>query len=303
LLERVLTAAPEPVFLRYGESRANHSINRRMWCRAPAARFPFWRRVMALHPNFQGPRDPTVRVLLASQDARGVKPVGVLWNYACHPVSTFPADRISSDYPGVTRRLLRERFGRDFPVVFLPGYAGNIRPKCIAHFPRQPYLLLHRLINGPVFGQFGLESGDAWRRSLAGVVGRAASFNLRPREVREIRCGMLNVPLEELMENGRGRNITFQVARLDPLVTIVGISAEPVVEYVAALREMLAPRTFIPVGYTGAVAAYLPTSTMLAEGGLEVTSPGYGLTQATFREDISQLVRQRIQRLLEGVSG
>ena len=63
------------------------------------------------------------------------------------------------------------------------------------------------------------------------------------------------------------------------------------------LRRLCSPRTPVPIGYAGAVAAYLPTSAMLAEGGLEVLSPGYGLDNAKYRENISELVQERMQKL------
>ena len=92
--------------------------------------------------------------------------------------------------------------------------------------------------------------------------------------------------------------ITMKLAHLDPLFAFLGLSAEPVIEYVDALRAICAPQTLIAVGYTGAVAAYLPTSKMLAEGGLEVDSPGYSLENASYRENVSELVIERIRQLL-----
>jgi hypothetical protein len=298
LLDRVLAATPQPVFLRYGETFGDFSINRRKWCWAPRRGFPPFRRVMAMQPNFAGARDETVRVFLASEEPGKVKPAGILWNYACHAVSSYPGDRISSDYPGRTRRLLREQFQENLPVVFLPGFSGNIRPNCVARFPFKPYPFVRRVINGPVFGQFTEESGDAWRSSLAGLVMRAATFGLHPVEVSGIHSAMLIVPLEELMEGGGcGKHVIFKLAHVDPLFAVLGMSTEPVIEYAAALQDVFPPRTLIPVGYAGAVAAYLPTSEMLAEGGLEVTSPGYGLENARYRENISQLVHERVREL------
>ena len=82
------------------------------------------------------------------------------------------------------------------PVVFLPSFSGNIRPKSIARFPLQPYALLRRLINGPVFGQFNAKAGNAWRASLGGLVARTAAFGLHPVEAGGIRSGILTVPLQ-----------------------------------------------------------------------------------------------------------
>jgi neutral ceramidase len=253
---------------------------------------------MAMQPNFKGMRDETIRMFLASAEANRVKPLGVLWNYACHPVSTYPDDTISSDYPGTVRRLLRERFQEDLPVVFLPGFSGNIRPNRIAKFPLQPYPLLRRMINGPVFDRFSAESSDAWRHSLGGLVSRAAAFALHPVEANGIRSSMLTVPLDELMYGDvRDKFIIFKLTQLDPHFTFLGMSAEPVIEYIDALRGFCTPRTLIPIGYTGAVAAYLPTSEIVAEGGLEAISPGYGLENARYRENVSELVNEQMRKL------
>ena len=57
------------------------------------------------------------------------RPIAVLWSYACHPVG-FPArTRVSADFPGVVRRALRDAHGAELPVLFLQGFAGDVRPR------------------------------------------------------------------------------------------------------------------------------------------------------------------------------
>ena len=75
---------------------------------------------MALHPNPRGPRDETVRLFVAAREADGAGPMGILWNYGCHPVTAYPADVVSADYPGVVRRALRSGCGADLPVCSCP---------------------------------------------------------------------------------------------------------------------------------------------------------------------------------------
>ena len=53
------------------------------------------------------------------------KTVGQIVNFACHP-DVVGGHEFCADYPGVMRRILKERFGKDSVVAFLNGCAGNI---------------------------------------------------------------------------------------------------------------------------------------------------------------------------------
>jgi hypothetical protein len=299
LLDRVLSMTLRPILFQFRAGQAAHSMNRRAWCWKPVLRFPPIQRVMGLHPNPAGPRDETVRLLSACNVGDAETPQGILWNYTCHPVTTWPEDVISADYPGVVRCALRSRFGADLPVVFLPGFSGNVRPNRIDRCPRSPYYMLHRLVNGPVFGRFSRRLSDRWTSSLADVAVQTASSQAREISVSGLRSARLRIPWQEAMEKGTDdRDLTLHAIHFDPHFSILGISTEPVIEYATALSQMFAPRTFLPVGYIDAVAAYLPTSEMLTEGGLEVTSPGYGLDGVVYRRDISNFILDSARKLL-----
>ncbi len=302
LVDRVLRALPEPVHLEYGEGRANHSVNRRHWCFSPMLRFPPVKRVMARHPNPRGLRDETVRVWSASPSGSGPAPLAVLWNYACHPVTTWPFNAISADYPGAVRRSIRTRFGGNVSVVFLPGFAGDVRPNRIDRLPLSPYRLLHRIVNGPIFGEFQAKSSRRWVSSLADLVVATLSAKLYAVPVARISGRRISLSMGEVMEGEvDSRPLSFQLVRIDDSFAILGISAEPVAEYAVGLDDLLSPGTFVPVGYIDGVCAYLPTTEMLSEGGMEVTSPGYGLEHANYRLHVSNIVRTAVQALSPAV--
>ena len=55
----------------------------------------------------------------------------------------------------------------------------------------------------------------------------------------------------------------------------------------------------LPIGYTDGVCGYLPTTEMLAEGGMEVTSPGYNLGKALYRGTITESILNEFRSLTE----
>jgi len=72
-------------------------------------------------PDEDGIRNDEVTVLKA---VCGDKIKAILFNFACHP-STIGFDYASADYPGVARRILKEKYG--CVPAFLQGTCGDIR--------------------------------------------------------------------------------------------------------------------------------------------------------------------------------
>lgn len=306
LVERVLSAQLRPAYLHRAESVASHAINRRCWCWRPAWGFPPIRRVIGLHPNPCGPKDETVRVFVLSADPEGRSCEAVFWNYACHPVTTSPMLALSADYPGVVRDafrdVFRDRAGADIPVVFLPGFSGDVRPNRVDRFPRSPFYFLHRVVNGPVFGAFNESLSRQWTESLAVVAAQAIRGPLQPCNVGPIVCRRQSNPLSDILDGADdARRLSLHLVRLSDTLVIVGLSAEPVIEYAPQIRSLFPDQTVICVGYLDAVYGYLPTSEMLHEGGLEIASPGYGLQNARYRTDVSRRILDRIRSLQTSV--
>ena len=187
---------------------------------------------------------------------------------------------MSADYPGVVRKALRDRLGSDLPIVFLLGFAGDVRPNRIVSLPMSPYYFLRRMVNGPVFRRFTRRSWSRWTASLSGVAVAAASDGPHLLAVSRIASSRRTEPLCNLMlGEADDRPLTFQYVQLGDRCVIFGISAETVIEYADELKTLFPDRIVVPVGCLDGTCGYLPTSAMLGEGGTEVESPGYSLTR------------------------
>ncbi|MHA1714245.1 MAG: neutral/alkaline non-lysosomal ceramidase N-terminal domain-containing protein [Promethearchaeota archaeon] len=94
------------------------------------------RREGSLPPNPVSPRtiDPEVNVLYFEGDDG---PSGAIINFAAHATS-FPTGRtllMSADYIGVVRDEIKKKLGRQFTVVYLNGFCGDIAPKVLSISP------------------------------------------------------------------------------------------------------------------------------------------------------------------------
>ena len=72
-----------------------------------------------------GPIDPEL-MILRFETMRG-KPIAILINFSCHPVTLGPSNLlISADYPGYLRTFIEE--AENTTMLFTQGASGNIRP-------------------------------------------------------------------------------------------------------------------------------------------------------------------------------
>ncbi len=273
-LAAALAAPGEPAEMRYRVGLAAHAVSRRGPPRGPLA----WVRglgagsrsaTVGMVPNPEGDRDDALHLL--SFDAPDGRPLARLWSGACHPVGYPHRDRVSAEFPGVTRRQLRAATRTpNLPVLFLQGFAGDLRPREVGGLPTAARLRA-RLTHGAAFGVFDLPRWAAWASSLADRVVAldrtlAAALRAAPKGAR------VSIPLAELVDSHAGAPpVSVHALRLAEGLTLLAIAGEPVSAYGARARTALAPSTVIPVGYAGEVATYLPTEAMLAEGGYEVT--------------------------------
>jgi len=286
LLGRLGSIDPVPCHVDYRTGAADHAINRRR---------PGWRGVRRA-PNPAGPRDETLHLLTFSDHTD--RPLAVLWSYACHPVA-FPAlTKVSADFPGVVRRALRDAHGAELPVLFLQGFAGDVRPRetgATTRFARR----LAELVVGPLFARFSAQQYATWAGGLADRAVGVARGALRTRRPVAPLCRRERIALSTLVTGATaGREVTFQRMSLDPGLHLVAISAEPVTAYGATLRH-LCPGSVLPVGYSDTVFGYLPTAAMLGERGYEDSGfmVPFGLS-GRFRPDIEGVVRGAWERLM-----
>ncbi len=263
------------------------------------------RREMCGLPNPQGPRDQTIRVLQLCDTSSSTK--AVIWGYCCHPVGFPYPDSVTAHYPGVVRDAIRESFGDHTPVVFLQGFTGNVDPRIMARLPSRLFsvemlkFLVYRLLNGVEFGPFSESVWATWTGSLAESVIkiiRGESNGSDSVVNGQIRLRRVVLPVQSLGIQCPSNKLFFHLIELGK-TRIVGISAEPVVEYVSIIEQMYPDSNVFPVGYIDDVVTYLPVENMLSEGGYEVDGfrRFFGV-KGRFRVGFQASVEETLRRLV-----
>lgn len=297
LVRRLLETRPVVAGLSLAETDARMTINRRR-LRWRLDRQALLHHGVMMQPNSRGPVDSTLRALRIV-DRSGV-PVAVLWNYACHPVCFPRRHEVSADYVGVARRRLRERLDHALPVVFLQGFAGDIRPPAVRHLGLRPRLWMSRALTGRRFGRMSESEWERWTRGIANHLIDATADSgraLRPC----LSHGSIDHPLSDLIDGKVGEN-PLRISRvgLASELQIVALTAEVVIEYEAHLHRAFPELQTIPVACAGAVFGYLPTWHMLHEGGYEAGEffRGFSL-QGAFKPTVEDLVAHSFEQLAE----
>ena len=271
---------PVPVVFEISEGRLRHSINRRRYWPFPTIgrMHGFNLTSIAFSPNPKGPKNELATVLLV-RDTRDDRPIAMVWHYTCHPTAVVPTDAISADFPGKVRERLRRRLGA-IPCLFLTGFCGNIRPHIVPS-PRPVALrerfqrLVRIVFFGNLFPSVSLEDWRRWSNSLASELDAIAQQSAtRKFSPRELRIGSASVPLSRFFRGtAPPKPLCVQVIGFDDALEIVAISAEPSVEWEAAIGEAVPkPPECIRLyaGYLGSLCGYLPTKAQIPEGGYEV---------------------------------
>lgn len=263
--------------LSFGQGQGHHAVNRRR--RAFGSDFAFKMRML---PNKRGRKDETISVLML-QDAQG-KVLAVLWSYACHPVSFFDIDAVSSDFCGVVRDGLRRQYG-DIPCVFAQGFCGDVRPPAYSPVGNKAVHYLRQLLQGRCFGGFTKNQWRAWAQSLAQRVTSVALAPVSGAVSYKSSVIALN-DLQDTQTDRPGLVVSHAgVAGID----IWALSGEPV----TGIADLLpASNTRITAGYNGHMFGYLPTSDVLAEGGYEAQGfrDAFSLP-GMYRSDISAFLK------------
>ncbi|HVB83097.1 MAG TPA: hypothetical protein VNE82_24505 [Candidatus Binataceae bacterium] len=248
----------------YHEGSADHSMNRRL-IRLRLTRSGLGR-ASGLGPNPQGDRDESVRIVKFSRP--GGKPSAMVWNYACHPTEFPGLLQVSAEYPGIVRSRLRAEFGA-IPVLFLQGFSGDVRPPFSGRAPGIAGFV-QRILVGPQFRRPLGREWEQWSNSLAESV---ASFARSPRQTLgtgSLKLKRIEVPEHELAAGGSGdKSLIWHLVECGGF-RIVGVNAEPVVDYRRQLEECFSGKPLLTAGCLDQPICYLPTDKMIPERGYEV---------------------------------
>jgi hypothetical protein len=276
--------------------------------------------VTGMLPNPDAPFEDKVWILkLTPTNGR---PPAIIFSYACHPVLVYgyAYSAISADFPGTTRKVLRERLGSGVHAQFVQGFAGDIRPRVVADLEHGRF----RASKPADLQQAGNDLADAIVTTLKGP-GETLSLNLAgasdrcflprgeppPREFYEkMRANALATTNEFLLaaseywlkryDSGqgfaRGDAWSLGLIRLAENQWIVYSAGEPIIEWRAKISQWLSPLNVVPFGYTQEAKSYLPTEALLPEGGYEVldSNRARASTPAPYTNGIESAIRDSL---------
>lgn len=282
--------------LHCGSGLADHSINRRRRQAFVLSKRPRMSHI-AIAPNLTGSRDETITLFTVS-DMSGT-PVAVVWNYACHPVAQPSPEQYSSHFPGLVRARIRRWFGEPtLPVLYFQGFSGDTRPSASV----RKTTLVECLRNAGRRVAFDRMSSDVYSEWSASLGDRVIDVLSRTRVIPTdgIEASSTLEPGDQFIA-GQAHPVLFQAVALGPELTILGIGAEPVSSYAHWVRSAVDSTFVMCVGCVDQTYGYLPTATVLQEGGYEggefCAVFGLGQLSAT----VDSTARAAVRRVLDRV--
>jgi len=296
-MEALIADAGEPCRMRIRSCTAPYNVNRRRrgW---RLSRRSLLRRATNIAPNPAGPKDDILRIVSIETAER--RPIAVLWNFACHPAMFPLTDCVSADFPGVVRAAFRSLLGMPaLPVVYLQGFSGDVLPTMLGKVRGFRQFAL-RALNGAVFGEISLAEYRRWSGALAQAACRCLENQQGEMVDPRLQFRSIGVPLHDLIDGGSEGSLSAQWLQLAENLHVVGVSAEVVAAYGLRLKELLPDSHVVPVGCVGSTFGYLPTRSMLSEGGYEVDEffPHFSL-QGRFKESLEDRVEEAFRQLLQ----
>jgi len=313
LVDELARRDTRPLRIEVRRGSLHHAVNRRRPRHLPiVTRHGLrWDRV-SFAPFAAGPHNEAVTVV-TMRDAETDKPLALLWHYACHAVSHAPRHSVSSDFPGVTREVLRKEHGTGLPVFFLQGFCGDVRPNVKPDVPKSPRQKVHGFVMQALRGVLNLEvTPESWLRwaiSLAeGVAGVAASRPDAVETPQGIAAARADLPLDRIF-SGQTRNSTLVLRglRLGSAIEVIGFGAEVVTDWADVINKTCLPAKGrrLLTGYCGNVFGYLPIARHLREGGYETVDfqPHFRMNGRYCRETLEPAVCETVADLMQRLAG
>jgi hypothetical protein len=289
LLDRLLGTRLLRVDIGYAEQSWNGAVNRRKPWRLPHfnERGRLTAGEIAMAPNPGAPNHPVLQLWSLCLDDGS--PLAVIWTACCHPTGAPLRSHVSAEFPGFGRAHIRQRCAKPLPVVFMQGFAGNLRP---ATCDTRPFLrrISGTLRRGPSFHPFDLAAWKSWLGRLGDALDKAMTTANEDRILRSegrIASKLAGVNLSQLIDgcDEPSRSVQFARLAIGEALEIVAVAAEPSVE----LRNLAPFPGAALTGYMGDAFGYWPTARQASEGGYEGGGffDGFGLRGA-FRSDLDQ---------------
>jgi sugar phosphate isomerase/epimerase len=284
-----------PARLAYTHARAGFAMNRRLKTE----------RGVALASNADGAVDHDVPVLCVEGPDGQLR--AVLFGYACH-CTTLSFYQICGDYAGFAQLYLEEAHPGT-TALFMAGCGADQNP-----YPRGTLALAEQhgraLANGVEAALLSPAKpvGGPLRAALDDVVLEFADPPTREQLEQRLKSDNqyerrhAEVMLKELEETGKIHKTypyPVHVAQFGNDLTMVALAGEVVVGYSLRLKAELTGAPVWVAGYSNDVFGYVPTETILQEGGYEavVSAMYYGLP-APFARSVEKLIVDKVHELV-----
>ena len=258
-------------------------------------RAPFIERTIFTLPN-HAPDVPRDLVLYIAHDFSGT-PVFTLWSWPCHPTAFPHPNVVDGDFPGKVRQLLRQQLdAADLPVVFFPGFSGDLRADASPY----PVPLWKRLMTpfARPFAEVTITNFNLLC-DLVGETCKKAIVNAAPIPEKKwtMSHSTINLRLRDFMpdttHNGQIDLSHLQFGSLG----IFMIGTEMCSTWTPILVPLLPPGTIL-TGYCNDVPCYLPTDSQVLEGGYEVKGFRHSFgVDGTFASDLKHRVTSALSKL------
>jgi hypothetical protein len=279
-------------------------------------------------PDANGPFDKNLWVMKLTPQ-NGTAPA-ILFSYACHPVLVygFNYSAVSADFPGVARKVLREKFGEKIHAQFVQGFAGDVRPRIVADLKNNRF----RASTPDDLQKAGTELANDISSALKNdgkvlslKIAAASDQPFLPRDKPPSRetyekmradasqkTNKFLIAVSEFWlaryDSGEGfaKGDAWPVGliRLADNQWICYMAGEPCVEWREKLSRWLPGKNFVPFGYCQESNTYFPTAEMLPEGGYEVLdcNRARASSPAPFAPGIDDAIRESFLRQLSFIN-
>lgn len=255
-----------PLSLQSGAAPCNASIFRRRFVKGfDFAAFRIQKRLI-MAPQPAEVIDQNLKLLAFTTQLGAVQ--ALLWSWPCHAVSENEKLSVSADFPGFVREYLRQKYrNRELPVLYFPGFSGDIRPATTAALPLHKNK--HWLGIGPRFASNHKSHQDTLHDALKLSI-EAARKSLRCVPVPD-RSGLkvcrTEIDLSDIRDGSDAMHpLSVDHWKIGP-VKIVSVSAEVSNRYRIPLDDNN-PLHFT-TGCAQQVFGYIPTDKQILEGGYE----------------------------------
>ncbi len=259
------------------------------------------------YTELNGPNDYAVPVIRITDDQDHLK--AVLFGYACHP--TVLSDYlISGDYPGYAQSTLEEMYP-DVLALFFQGAGGDQNPlprrepQLAEQYGRELAAAVDRVLKSemkPLTADLkvsysevniGMQDAPPSAEELKMIIADNSDYPGYLKQKAKVFLGEINSG-KELMKN---YPYPVQAWRLGDQA-IFTLGGELLVGYAIELKRIFGDDIFV-FGYTNDVMGYIPTVTVLREGGYEGNRSPYFTNP--WEGNIEYLITQECQKLAKAV--